>query len=145
MIVMSAGTEVRTWKSHVGKSRSIRASADRIDRRSLDAKLLKCLSSHIHQVHMRTDLLSHIVVGICDLHLDCSLTVLRVQELADLIAECFSLLKPRHIMVTDNIVKSRVLDISADVVQMEESLIFFRVLRLLVLRQHRLEFQTDQD
>ena len=38
---------------------------------------------------MRTDLLSHIVVGICDLHLDCSLTVLRVQELADLIAECF--------------------------------------------------------
>ena len=48
-------------------------------------------------------------------------------------------------MVTDNIVKSRVLDISADVVQMEESLIFFRILRLLVLRQHRLEFQTDQD
>ena len=39
-------------------------------------------------------------------------------------------------MVTDNIVKSRVLDISADVVQMEESLIFFRILRLFVLRQH---------
>ena len=65
---------------------------------------------------MRTDLLSHIVVGICDFHLDCSLTVLRVQELADLIAECFSLLKPRHIMVTDDIVESRILHISADVV-----------------------------
>ena len=49
------------------------------------------------------------------------------------------------LLCTDNIVKSRVLDISADVVQMEESLIFFRILRLLVLRQHRLEFQTDQD
>ena len=48
-------------------------------------------------------------------------------------------------MVTDDIVESCILHISADIVQMEESLIFFRILRLLVLRQHRLEFQTDQD
>ena len=65
---------------------------------------------------MRTDLLSHIVVGICDLHLDGSLTVLRVQELADLLSERFPLLKPRHIMVTDDIVESCILHISTDVV-----------------------------
>ena len=94
-------------------------------------------------MHAGLDLLPHVVVGLCDLKLHGTLTILVVHSLLDTAQRLVPLRKFLLAVVPDKIAHLGLLCIAVKGHQVEEALVPFRRLRPLV-RQHGLDLHADE-
>ena len=88
--------------------------------------------------------LGHIVVLVTDCHIHRTRAVFLIQVLCDRANRFLARLEPCTVMISDDVLKPCLFNISLHPVKMIEALISFRVLRCLGRRQHRGKFHRDQ-
>ena len=140
--VFAAGAQVRAGQAHEGEPRAVGAAADRDDVR-LHAVFKHRGLGGLDDLHVRQDLFLHVVVGVLQLDGDELSSVLAVQEIRGKAEFLLAVFKERPVVVADDVVERRVLDLALHADEVREALVALGVLRHLVLRQEGGELHRD--
>lgn len=140
--VFAAGAQVRAGQAHEGEPRAVGAAADRDDLR------LHAVSQHgglrrLDDLHVRQNLFLHVVVHVRELHGDERAAVLAVQKLCGKAEIFLAVFEKRLVVVADDVVERRVLDLALHADEMRKALVALGVFRHLVLRQEGGELHRD--
>ena len=142
MEIQTAGENVGARETLERKVGAVGAAADGLDAR-LDARHLHGLYRLLNYVIMRLYLGAHVVVLVLDLNRHRTLAVLAVEEIGDAPDLGLPRLIQSHIVVANDIGRRGLLHAALHSNQVEESLIPFRVLRLLLNGKQRIKLLHD--
>ena len=130
MEIVSAGGKIRAGKSFIGKTCTVRASANRRNNRLHPFFLKGCLCN-LDNIHMVFQLFFHIEVAVLNRRLKgCALsTVFLIQLFRGIGKDLLFFLKLCLIMITDNVIHLRMAFLAGHITKMEKSFIAFRICR----------------
>ena len=143
MKVHAARKNVRAGQSFKTQLCTIRTTTDRFYFRSHTA-VLHSMQHQIYHVHLRVNLLLHIVVLVLCFKCYSTLTIFLVHRSHHAGQCALALLKTVAVVVAYNVVHARLLNTSLYTQQVIESLITLGSLRALIRRQHRSQFHRQQ-
>ena len=140
--VDSAGEDVRTRQTLEAQLGSVGTAADRLYTR-WNAALLHRSEHDINDVHVRINLLLHIIVLVVDNRLDGSVAILLVHLVHAVLDEVLAAFKLVAVVISDDVAEFCLLAAALDADEVVEALVAFSLLRSLVLRNHVLEFHSQ--
>ena len=140
--VDTAGEDVRTRQTLEAQLGSVGTAADRFYA-WWNAALLHRSEHDINDVHVRINLLLHIIVLVVDNRLYGSVAILLVHLVHAVLDEILAVFKLVAVVISDDVAEFCLLAAALDADEMVETLVAFSLLRSLVLRNHVLEFHSQ--
>ena len=127
MEILAASEKIRRREPHEREPAAISSATDR-DYLAFDAAVLHGLTSEVDDMDDRFDLLAHIIVLVVHVDGDCSVAVLGIELVDEMLKLLLTFLEAVASEVTDNVVQSSLLDSPLHVSEVEEALIVARML-----------------
>ena len=138
MEVDTAGEDVRARQSLETELRSIGAATDRLYTR-WNTALLHRSQHNVDDVHVRVNLLLHVIVLVVDLGCNRTLAILLVHLLHAVLDEVLAVLELVAVVVADDVAQFGFLAAALDAQQVIEALVALGLFRSFALRNHILE------
>ena len=140
--VDTAGEDVRTRQTLEAQLGSVGTAADRFYAR-WNAALLHRSEHDVDDVHVRINLLLHVIVLVVDNRLYGSVAIFLVHLVHAVLDEILAAFKLVAVVISDDVAEFCLLAAALDADEVVETLVAFSLLRSLVLRNHILEFHSQ--